>query len=59
LLRYDKFEPRAAGVRALLPHVDRFLPIHNLVSLADLGRALRGGTSLARRMPIAAPGALP
>jgi len=41
LLRFDGFEPRAAGVRALLPHVDRFLPVHNLASLADLGRALR------------------
>jgi hypothetical protein len=47
LLRYDGFEPRAAGVRAILPHVDRFLPVHNLASLADLGRALRaaGGAS--------------
>ena len=42
LLRFDGFEPRAAGVRALLPHVDRLLPVHNLASLADLGRALRG-----------------
>jgi uncharacterized protein with von Willebrand factor type A (vWA) domain len=41
LLRFDGFEPRAAGVRALLPHVDRFLPVHNLASLADLGQALR------------------
>lgn len=41
LLRFDGFEPRAAGVRALLPHVDRFLPVHNLASLADLGKALR------------------
>lgn len=41
LLRYAGFEPRAAGVRALLPHVDRFLPVHNLTSLADLARALR------------------
>lgn len=41
LLRYAAFEPRAAGVRALLPHVDRFLPVHNLESLADLARALR------------------
>ena len=40
LLRYDGFEPRAAGVRALLPHVDRFLPVHNLASLGDLGRVL-------------------
>ncbi len=43
LLRFDGFEPRAAGVRALLPHVDRFLPVHNLASLADLARALRAG----------------
>ncbi len=41
LLRFDGFEPRAAGVRALLPHVDRFLPVHNLASLADLAAALR------------------
>jgi hypothetical protein len=41
LLRFAGFEPRAAGVRALLPHVDRFLPVHNLQSLAGLGRALR------------------
>ncbi|CAN5916164.1 VWA domain-containing protein [soil metagenome] len=41
LLRFDGFQPKAAGVRALLPNVDRFLPVHNLASLADLGRALR------------------
>jgi uncharacterized protein len=41
LLRYEGFEPKASGVRALLPHVDRFLPVHNLASLADLGAALR------------------
>jgi hypothetical protein len=41
LLRYAGFEARASGVRALLPHVDRFLPVHNLASLADLGAALR------------------
>jgi uncharacterized protein len=41
LLRFDGFQAKAAGVRAMLPHVDRFLPVHNLASLADLGRALR------------------
>ncbi len=40
LLRYEKFEARPAGVRAMLPHVDRFLPVHNLKSLIDLSRAL-------------------
>jgi uncharacterized protein with von Willebrand factor type A (vWA) domain len=41
LLRFDGFEPRAAGVRALLPNVDRFLPVHNLASLADLAASLK------------------
>ncbi|WP_298829245.1 VWA domain-containing protein [uncultured Piscinibacter sp.] len=41
LLRFDGFEPRAAGIRTLLAHVDRFLPVHNLASLADLARALQ------------------
>jgi hypothetical protein len=48
LLRFDRFEPRAAGIRAILPHVDRFLPVHNLASLADLARALRSGATPAR-----------
>jgi hypothetical protein len=42
LLRYDKFEARPAGVRAMLPHVDLFLPVHNLRSLIDLARTLSG-----------------
>jgi len=41
LLRYDQFEPRAAGIRAMLPHVDQFLPVHNLESLEQLLRVLR------------------
>ena len=40
LLRYDGFEPRAAGMRALLPHVDELRPVHNLDSLEDLCVAL-------------------
>ncbi|MCX7962793.1 MAG: VWA domain-containing protein [Burkholderiales bacterium] len=40
LLRYEKFEARPAGVRAMLPHVDRVLPVHNLKSLGDLAHAL-------------------
>ena len=38
LLRYESFEPRASGVAAMLPHVDAFLPMHNVESLADLAR---------------------
>ena len=40
LLRYEGFEPRATGVRAMLPHVDAFLPAHNIDSLISLARAL-------------------
>ncbi len=40
LLRYEGFEPRAAGIVAMRPHVDLFLPAHNLESLADLARLL-------------------
>jgi hypothetical protein len=36
LLRYDKFEARPAGIRAMLPYVDEFLPVHNLESLKQL-----------------------
>ena len=41
LLRFRAFEPRAAGIAAMLPYVDYFLPAHNLASLADLGRVFR------------------
>ena len=40
LLRYEQFEARPAGVRAMLPHVDLFLPVHNLKSLVDLAHTL-------------------
>jgi uncharacterized protein with von Willebrand factor type A (vWA) domain len=36
LLRFDQFEPKAAGIKAMLPHVDRFLPTHNLQRLTEL-----------------------
>jgi uncharacterized protein with von Willebrand factor type A (vWA) domain len=40
LLSFAGFAPRARGVRAILPHVDDFRPIHNLESLAQLAAAL-------------------
>jgi len=40
LLRFEGFEARPAGIRAMLPHVDRFLPVHNLESLKDLAAVL-------------------
>lgn len=40
LLRFEAFEARAAGIKAMLPHVDEFRTIHNLRSMGDLVRAL-------------------
>lgn len=42
LLRYDRFEPKSLGIRALLPHVDEFRPVHNIASLTSLIEALSG-----------------
>ncbi len=40
LLRYDGYQPRSSGARAILPYVDDFRPIHNLESLSELAGAL-------------------
>jgi uncharacterized protein len=40
LLRYGAFEAKAQGIRAMLPHVDEFRPIHSLANMADLCQAL-------------------
>ena len=40
-LGYTDFQPLTQGVQAILPHVDKFLPIHNLNSLIELGRVLK------------------
>lgn len=50
-LRYDRFEPRAGGIRAMLPHVDCFLPAHNIKSLAGLGELLSRGQERLERVP--------
>jgi uncharacterized protein with von Willebrand factor type A (vWA) domain len=42
LLRYKQFEAKPAGIRAMLPYVDVFLPVHNLQSLSQLGKTLGG-----------------
>ena len=42
LLRFDGFEPRAKGVRTMLPHVDELRRIHNLDSMTELVGALSG-----------------
>ncbi|MGA7071926.1 vWA domain-containing protein [Bradyrhizobium sp.] len=40
LLRYGGFEPKAQGIKMMLPHVDEFRPVHNLMSIEGLIEAL-------------------
>ena len=40
LLRFGGFEPRAQGIKMMLPHVDEFRPVHNLSSIHGLIAAL-------------------
>ncbi|WP_226621631.1 vWA domain-containing protein [Alloyangia pacifica] len=40
LLRWDGFAPRAAGVRAMLPHVDSFRAGHSIASLEELAAVI-------------------
>lgn len=55
LLRYAGFEPKSAGIKALMPHVDEFRPVHNLDSLAALVEALSNVASARREFgPVAA-----
>ncbi|WP_256115741.1 vWA domain-containing protein [Shinella lacus] len=58
LLRFEGFEARARGVRAMLPHVDDLRPVHNLDAMADLvvalsGAAPRGAGDPRRFLPVA------
>jgi len=41
VLRYDKFEPKASGIRKMLPHVDRFISAHNVNSISAIIDALQ------------------
>ncbi|MBN8956913.1 MAG: VWA domain-containing protein [Rhizobiales bacterium] len=51
LLRFDGFEAKAKGVRAMLPHVDIMRPVHNLDSIAALCHALSGEGGGALKSP--------
>ena len=52
LLRWDSFEPKAQGVRIVLPIVDSFHACHSLDSLADIASSLRGTADKARFTPL-------
>lgn len=41
LLGGTDYQPLCRGIRAALPHLDHFLPAHNLASLADVADLLR------------------
>jgi uncharacterized protein len=45
LLRFDRFEAKAKGIRTILPHVDEFRAIHNLDSMGELVRSLSAHAS--------------
>lgn len=45
LLRFEGFEAKAAGIRAMLVHVDEFRTLHNLHAIADLCAALSASGS--------------
>ena len=57
LLRWEGFEPRSLGMKAILPHVDEFRPVHNLDSLEALIQALSRPTF--RRLEAAAQWRIP
>ena len=40
LLRWDGFQPKSQGIKAMLPHVDEFRTVHNLASLGALVETL-------------------
>ncbi|MCB0034436.1 MAG: VWA domain-containing protein, partial [Anaerolineales bacterium] len=41
LLGSEEYEPLTRGMQACLPHIDDFLPVHNLASLEDLAQHLK------------------
>ena len=46
LLRFDEFQPKSAGIKAMLPYVDDFRPVHSLDTLTDLAASLSQPASL-------------
>jgi uncharacterized protein with von Willebrand factor type A (vWA) domain len=42
LLRFEGFKALAGGIRAMMPYVDEFRPVHSIGALSDLAAALAG-----------------
>ncbi len=53
LLRFQGFEPKSLGAKAILPHVDEFRPVHNLESLEQLRTVLSRPGSAGRSADMA------
>jgi hypothetical protein len=53
LLGSPAYEPLTRGIRAALPYVDDFLPVHNLASLEGLARRLNTLSETRRRRMLA------
>lgn len=51
LLGSPSYQPLTRGLQAALPHVDDFLPAHNLASLQSLARILNGLPARPERKP--------
>jgi hypothetical protein len=45
LLRYEGYQPKSLGAKALIPHVDDFRTVHNLQSLGELAAVLSRPTA--------------
>ncbi len=56
LLRYEGFQPKSMGIRAMLPHVDDFRTVHSLNNLQDLTRVLSKDFVPSRPFSMASPG---
>ena len=52
LLRYEGFEPKVTGIRAMLPHVDEFRTVHNLESIQELTSVLGDDSVNFRQTPL-------
>jgi len=48
LLGSANYEPLVRGIQAALPHIDDFLPVHNLASLEQLAALLQSGFDSSR-----------
>lgn len=56
LLGSPGYEPLTPGIRAILRHVDEFLPVHDLASLEQLGALLEDLTRRTRRVNLESAG---